>query len=82
MRHVGEYLHSEFREPSIEAGAMFKRLAAEGKEIEQENKNPAKTTKLNCMSCGVQNEYKQVNDDSKETCKGCGKLIFKELKNG
>ena len=77
MRPVGEYLTSDFKEPSKEGAALFKRLAEEGKQRgETERKPNIKSVKLTCMSCGVENEYEEVNEESNEICKSCGKPIF------
>jgi len=77
MRPVGEFLHSEFREPSTEAAALFKRLTAKSKEREEIERTPdIKLIKLCCMSCGVENEFKEVNEESKEICRNCNKPIF------
>jgi len=78
MRPVGEFLHSEFREPSLEAAALFKRLAGEGKDIEEDNINPGKTKKFWCMACCVENEFPDIDTALDGDCKKCGKPIFQE----
>jgi len=80
MKPVGEYLHSELREPTQEAAQMFQNLAAKSKDIENENKTEGKTKKFWCMACCVENEFPDTDTALEGTCKKCGNPIFEETK--
>jgi len=78
MRSVGEYMASELRQPNPEAAALFKKLAAESKDIEEEKKQPeGKTVKFNCMDCGILTEFPDTDTALDGDCKKCGKPIFR-----
>ena len=80
MRPVGEYLTPDYKEPSKEGAALFKRFADEGKQRDGTERKPnIKYTKLTCMGCGVENEFEEVNEESNEICKSCSKPIFGEI---
>lgn len=79
MRSIGEYMASELRQPNLEAGALFKKLAAEGRDLELGKKQPeGKAVRFNCMPCGVLTEFPDVDTALDGDCKKCGQKIFKE----
>ncbi len=77
MKPVGEFLHRD-REASPEAAKLFKVLAAESEAREEAEES--KTVKLWCMKCCVRNEFKEVNSETVEICKKCGKKLLEETK--